>query len=58
MDSSSIISSDSDSSCITYPNDRRQSGSASSLANFTPKNLCPTNLLKFSMCIIKFLTIL
>ncbi len=49
MESNSMISSDSDSSYLTYTNGRRQSGgSTSSLANFSPKNLCPTNLLKFS----------
>lgn len=46
----SLLSSDSDSSVINYRPEHRQSGSTSSLLALTTKNLCPTNILKFSKC--------
>lgn len=44
----SFQSSDSDNSALNYHHERRMSESSSSLLNFTTKNLCPTNILKFS----------
>jgi serine/threonine protein phosphatase PrpC len=44
----SLQSSDSENSILNYHHDYRQSSSTNSLIALTQKNLCPTNILKFS----------